>query len=500
MNRCRLETIRAYWSGRVVAYSAVNADELGTIQAKVWDELIAEQLPWKHPLRILDAGCGPGFFSILMARRGHEITGVDYSEAMIECARENIENHSPEASAYFFQMDAQDLTFEDDTFDVVLSRNLTWNLEHPDRAYAEWLRVLRPGGVLLNFDANWHAHLFDPELARLYAEDAQTLRAMGYAVEDEHGDPIMDELIPQLPLSREQRPGWDKACLERLGCRDVLVRAALPPDIMNDYYRIRYTQCSSYGASSSEKAMTELEAIRRYWNTRAEGYSLKTAYDLQHAEKVWLERLRPFVLASGRLDILDIGCGPGFFSILLARLGHSVVAFDYTEGMLERASRNAAEADVSIVVRQGDAQDLPFPDETFDLIVSRNLMWNLEHPESAYAEWLRVLRPGGRLVNFDGNHYRHLYSEPYAEELKQPDYTDGHNPDFMLGVDPAPIHAIAANLPLSRVDRPQWDVETLLKLGARNVTVDVERKHFVDGTGQPVSIIKRFMVSAQKEE
>ena len=227
--------------------------------------------------------------------------------------------------------------------------------------------------------------------------------------------------------------------------------------------------------------MTELEAIRRYWNTRAEGYSLKTAYDLQHAEKVWLERLRPFVLASGKLDILDIGCGPGFFSILLARLGHSVVAFDYTEGMLERASRNAAEADVSIVVRQGDAQDLPFPDETFDLIVSRNLMWNLEHPESAYAEWLRVLRPGGRLVNFDGNHYR-------------------HNPDFMLGVDPAPIHAIAANLPLSRVDRPQWDVETLLKLGARNVTVDVERKHFVDGTGQPVSIIKRFMVSAQKEE
>ena len=65
--------------------------------------------------------------------------------------------------------------------------------------------------------------------------------------------------------------------------------------------------------------MTELEAIRRYWNTRAEGYSLKTAYDLQHAEKVWLERLRPFVLASGKLDILDIGCGPGFFSILLAR-------------------------------------------------------------------------------------------------------------------------------------------------------------------------------------
>ncbi len=246
--------------------------------------------------------------------------------------------------------------------------------------------------------------------------------------------------------------------------------------------------------------MTELEAIRRYWNTRAEGYSMKTAYDLQHAETVWLERLRPFLPDSGRLEILDIGCGPGFFSILLARLGHAVVAFDYTEGMLERASQNAAEAGVAITLRQGDAQALPFPDATFDLIISRNLTWNLEHPETAYAEWLRALRPGGRLVNFDGNHYRHLYSSPYAEERKQPDYTDGHNPDFMLGVDPAPINAIAANLPLSRVDRPQWDMETLLGMETCNVTAEVERKHFVDAAGQPLSIIKHFMVSAQKEK
>mgnify|MGYP001775500469 CR=1 FL=1 len=245
--------------------------------------------------------------------------------------------------------------------------------------------------------------------------------------------------------------------------------------------------------------MTELEAIRRYWNTRAEGYSLKTAYDLQHAETVWLERLRPFLPESGRLEILDIGCGPGFFSILLARLGHSVIAFDYTEGMLERVSQNAAEAGVSLTVRQGDAQNLPFPNAAFDLIVSRNLMWNLEEPGTAYAEWLRVLRPGGRLVNFDGNHYRYLYSSPYAEELKQPDYTDGHNPDFMLGVDPAPINAIAANLPLSRVDRPQWDVETLLGLETCSVKTEVERKYFIDDMGMSISIIKNFMVSVQKE-
>lgn len=134
MNRSHLETIRSYWSGRVAAYAAVNADELDNAQAKVWDELIAEQLSWSHPLRILDVGCGPGFFSILMARRGHEVTGVDYSGAMMECARQNFKKYSVEARARFLKMDAQNLTFGNNAFDVVLSCNLTWNLEHPGRA------------------------------------------------------------------------------------------------------------------------------------------------------------------------------------------------------------------------------------------------------------------------------------------------------------------------------------------------------------------------------
>lgn len=244
--------------------------------------------------------------------------------------------------------------------------------------------------------------------------------------------------------------------------------------------------------------MTELEAIRGYWNTRAEGYSLKTGHDLRHAEEEWRLRLQAFLPASGTLDVLDVGCGPGFFSILLACMGHRVTAFDYTENMLERAARNAVEAGVSFETRRGDAQDLPFGDGAFDLIVSRNLTWNLERPERAYAEWLRALKPGGRLVNFDGNHYRYLYDEAYAEEQRQPDYSDGHNPDFMLGVDPAPINAIAERLPLSRVDRPQWDLQTLLGLGADGVRADVERKRFTDGAGKAFNLIKRFTVSADK--
>lgn len=60
-------------------------------------------------------------------------------------------------------MDGQNLEFADGTFDVVISRNLTWNLENPQKAYSEWQRVLKEGGVLLNFDANWYGYLYDAE-------------------------------------------------------------------------------------------------------------------------------------------------------------------------------------------------------------------------------------------------------------------------------------------------------------------------------------------------
>ena len=69
---------------------------------------------------------------------------------------------------FFWRMDAQKLDFEDNTFDVVISRNLTWNLEHPDVAYREWVRVLKAGGRLLNFDANWYGYLYEEEQRKAY--------------------------------------------------------------------------------------------------------------------------------------------------------------------------------------------------------------------------------------------------------------------------------------------------------------------------------------------
>ena len=235
-----LTILRTYWSGRVAAYSAVNEDELLHGQGAVWETLLRENLPARSGLSVLDAGCGPGFFSILMARDGHDVTAVDCSAPMLDKALANVSRFCPGRLIHTAVMDVQQLELPDKAFDVVLSRNVTWNLEHPEAAYAEWLRVLRPGGVLLNFDANWYAYLFDEVAAAQREQDIQAVRDQGYELDDEQTDDSLREVLETLPLGRQRRPEWDCRCLEALGCRKVTCRPRLPEGIMNEYYRTLY--------------------------------------------------------------------------------------------------------------------------------------------------------------------------------------------------------------------------------------------------------------------
>jgi ubiquinone/menaquinone biosynthesis C-methylase UbiE len=104
----------------------------------------------------------------------------------------------------------------------------------------------------------------------------------------------------------------------------------------------------------------------------------------------------------GPLDALDLGCGTGFLSLELAARGHRVTGVDFAPSMLERAKSKAAERGVSVRFEQADAEQLPFAPAGFDLAISRHVLWTLPHPEAAIDEWIRVLRPGGRLVVVDG--------------------------------------------------------------------------------------------------
>lgn len=243
----------------------------------------------------------------------------------------------------------------------------------------------------------------------------------------------------------------------------------------------------------------ELERIAAYWNERAEGFSLSNREQLSgEAREEWLTAMLTHVPREGKLSCLDVGCGPGFLAILLAQNGHEVSGVDYTENMLDHARRNAQSEGVSILFERMDAQALTFADNSFDFVVSRNVTWNLERPEQAYAEWLRVLKPGGKLLNFDGNHYLHHYDPLYRQFRESESFVDPHKKEHLQGVDTRKIEAIAMNLPLSRVERPSWDVQALLTAGAMEVSCGVTRNRFRSGVGREHALIQRFYVCAVK--
>ncbi|MDD1772385.1 MAG: class I SAM-dependent methyltransferase [Methanomassiliicoccales archaeon] len=242
--------------------------------------------------------------------------------------------------------------------------------------------------------------------------------------------------------------------------------------------------------------MERLEDIKEYWTMRAEGYSDSILDELRtDRHRRWLDLINRHI--DGRaLKVLDIGTGPGFFPILLGKEGHDVTAVDYTEAMLDKARSNCQEFGVPARLMRMDAQSLDLPDDAFDLILSRNLIWDLERPRQAYREWLRVLRPGGTMIVFDGNYYLHLYDEQFTRVER--DKNDGHR--FIKGVDVNIMKDIAKGLPLSRERRPQWDVNTLIELGASSIelSMDGDRVEYRSDEGETISLPFDFTLFVRK--
>ena len=242
-----------------------------------------------------------------------------------------------------------------------------------------------------------------------------------------------------------------------------------------------------------------LEDIRDYWTQRAEGYSNNIIDDLESGRaEHWLKIIKKHVPSTEPLKILDIGTGPGFFPILMGREGHEVTAVDYTEAMLAEAERNCKNYQVSAHFSKMDAHNLEFADNSFDLILSRNLIWDLENPRKAYREWLRVLKPNGKMMVFDGNHYLHLYDEGYAQAEKIEQKEIKHR--YIGNVDTNIIKNIAKELPLSKERHPQWDVNTLIEMGVQSIQVDTDGRdsYQIEQQGELLYLPFSFLICATK--
>ena len=98
--------------------------------------------------------------------------------------------------------------------------------------------------------------------------------------------------------------------------------------------------------------------------------------------------------------VLDVGCGTGYLGLGLARTGQAseVHLADLSPGMLERARDNARRLGVDATLTRATATELPYPDATFDAVVTRGVLHHLHDVRAALVEWRRVVRPGGPVV------------------------------------------------------------------------------------------------------
>lgn len=242
-----LHSIGQYWTRRAPSYTDVIKKNLADGWDQVWADELISHFPdgGDRPLRVLDIGTGPGFYAIILARRGYEVTAVDYSEGMLREAKRNAGALADKIR--FAQMDAQKLAFADGSFDAIVTRNLTWNLPDPAGAYREWMRVLRPGGALVNFDANWYAYLFNEDKQQEYQRDRTNARLAGVEDHEAYAEADMMEGISRmLPMGRLRRPQWDMDTLNALGFSAVNADTSVGKRLWNPEEKINYASTPGF--------------------------------------------------------------------------------------------------------------------------------------------------------------------------------------------------------------------------------------------------------------
>ena len=115
------------------------------------------------------------------------------------------------------------------------------------------------------------------------------------------------------------------------------------------------------------------------------------------------------------LDVIELGCGTGYVSAWLARRGARPVGIDNSEAQLETAKRFQREFSLEFPLLYGNAEEVPFPDQSFDLAISEYGASIWCDPYRWIPEAARILRPGGELI-FLGNSTLMILTAPDDEQ------------------------------------------------------------------------------------
>jgi ubiquinone/menaquinone biosynthesis C-methylase UbiE len=180
------DQITKFWSTVAPGYEdrGSNVAEHGTDEYRRWLDAVDAVLP-EPPADVLDLATGTGFLALVAAELGHRVTGIDLSTQMLSVAERTARARGLDVR--FTCGDAVAPDGDAESVDVVTNRHLLWTLREPEKAMANWLRMLRPDGLVLSVDGFWFANdgEKDPGSPNVF---------------DQHYSPATRAALPFMPL------------------------------------------------------------------------------------------------------------------------------------------------------------------------------------------------------------------------------------------------------------------------------------------------------------
>ncbi len=228
------EVIEDYWDLRSNSYArgvTASRDE----EREVWKRCLAQFISGLNVQNTLDVGAGTGFLSFVLYDMGIKVISTDLSRGMLSCASQT--SYQRKIDLDLCQGDAESLPFKSTSFDLVTSRHLLWTLPDPHRAIKEWMRILRPGGMILAIDGNWHDPSVKKKLARWVSGRLNSFS------EDQNPVPFRKFYQPiekHLPLYEASKPDRCLKLFEAAGLKNVSVDRLQE---VNSFYK-RHTSLS----------------------------------------------------------------------------------------------------------------------------------------------------------------------------------------------------------------------------------------------------------------
>ncbi|HEX3907282.1 MAG TPA: class I SAM-dependent methyltransferase [Mycobacteriales bacterium] len=139
------------------------------------------------------------------------------------------------------------------------------------------------------------------------------------------------------------------------------------------------------------------------WDAQAESFDEQPDHGLLDPDvrRAWRDLLLP-LMPPAPASLLDVGCGTGTLSVLLAQAGYAVTGVDSSRRMVAAARRKAQLAGVTVGFVIGDASDPAVSSSAFDVALCRHVLWALPDPAAAINRWNELLSPDGRLVLVEG--------------------------------------------------------------------------------------------------